>query len=218
MKTWWIIPAIAAAGMAGCTPSYRVNVNTFADPNRPVAQGAAIYVAEDPNAGNPILRRQIAAKIDELLRGYGYDPVTTVDRARYLLTFEAGFSSSQVVDFTPIYRPYGGFYGGFGRYGHGFGGYTTYMPYVDTVYVHWLRMKLYAKDGTALRESNVVWFGEALTGANDPELRRAVDYLLVACMEHFGIDSGEWVRMTIRQSDPRIQGIEGELPERTNRR
>ena len=62
MKTWGIILAIAAACMAGCTPSYRVNVNTFADPNRPVTQGASVYVVEDPNAGNPILRRQIAVE------------------------------------------------------------------------------------------------------------------------------------------------------------
>ncbi len=219
MKTWWIILAVAAAGMAGCTPSYRVNVNAFADPNRPVTQGASVYVVEDPNAGNPILRRQIAAKIDELLQGYGYTPVATVDRANYLLTFDAGFNSSQVVDFTPIYRPYGGFYGGFGGYyGHGFGGYTTYVPYVDTVYAHWLRMKLYTKDGAALHETNVVWFGEALTGANHPELREAVNYLLVACMEHFGLDTEEWVRMTIKQDDPRIRGIAEEQPERTNRR
>jgi len=219
MKTWRMILMIAAAGIAGCTPSYRVHVNAFADPNRPVTRGAAVYVAEDPNAGNPILRKQIAAKIDELLQGYGYDSVATADRANYLLTFEAGFNSSQVVDFSPIYRPFGGFYGAYGgRYGSGFGGYTTYVPYVDTVYVHWLRMKLYTKDGAAFHEANVVWLGEALTGANHPELRRAVDYLLVACMEQFGLDTQEWVTMTIKEDDPRIQGIVEELPQRTSRR
>jgi hypothetical protein len=216
MRTWGIILAAAAACMTGCTPSYRVHVNAFADPNRPVSQGASVYVAEDPNAGNPILRRQIASKIDELLQGYGYNPVATADRANYLLTFEAGFSSSQVVDFTPIYRPFGGFYGGFGR--GGFGGYTTYMPYVDTVYVHWLRMKLYIKDGATLNEANVVWLGEALTGANDPELRQAVNYLLIACMEHFGADTREWVTTTIKKDDPRIQGIAEEPREGASRR
>jgi len=217
MRTWGIILTVAAACTAGCTPSYRVHVNAFADPNRPVSQGASVYVAEDPDASNPILGRQITSKLDELLQGHGYNPVATADRADYLLTFEVGFNSSQVMDYTPIYRPFGGFYyGAFGR--GGFGGYTTYVPYVDTVYVHWLRMKLYTKDENAQNEANVVWLGEALTGADHPELRRAVDYLLVACTEHFGTDTREWVRMTIKEDDPRIQGIAEEPQEEADRR
>jgi len=221
MKTWGMILAIAAAGTTGCTPSYRVHVNAFADPNRPVTQGASVYVAEDPNAGNPILRRQITAKVNELLQGYGYNPVATADRANYALTLQAGFSSSQVVDFAPIYRPFGGYYyGGFGghfHHGYGFGGYT-YVPYVDTLYVHWLRMKLYAKDGGPLRDTDVVWFGEAMTGADNPESRQAINYLLVACMEHLGEDTGKWVTTTIRRDDPRVQGLAGEPPEKAGRR
>jgi len=141
--------------------------------------------------------------------------VGTADHANYLLTFEVGFHSSQVVDFTPMYRPFGGFGSRFSRGGFG---YTTYVPYVDTVYVHWLRMKLYAKDGAALSQANVVWLGEAVAGANDPELRQAVNYLLVGCLEHFGVDTREWVTMTIKRDDPRILGLAEEPPEETNRR
>ena len=82
MKTWGTILVIAAAATAGCTPSYRVHVNTFADPNRPVTQGASIYIAEDPNAGNPILRRQIAAKINELLQAGFSHACEILDRNR----------------------------------------------------------------------------------------------------------------------------------------
>ena len=215
MKTSAMVLTAAAAWMAGCTPSYRVHVNTFADPNRPVPQGTPVYVTEDPNAGNPILRKQIASKIGGLLQSYGHNPTQTADRADYLLTFEVGFHSSQVVDFTPMYRPFGGFGSRFSRGGFG---YTTYVPYVDTVYVHWLRMKLYAKDGAALSQANVVWLGEAVAGANDPELRQAVNYLLVACIEYFGVDTREWVTMPIKRDDPRILGIAEEPPEETNRR
>jgi len=219
MKTWGMILAVAVACLAGCTPSYRVHVNTFADPNRPVPGGASVYVVQDPNAGNPIFGRQIASKINELLQGYGYSPVDTADRANYLLTFEAGFNSSQVVDYTPIYRPFGGFYGGFGgRFHHGGFGYATYVPYVDTVFVHWLRMRLYAKDGTALNRANVVWFGEATTGAGSPELRQAVDYLLIGCMEHFPTDTHKWAAVTLKRDDPRIQGIAEAVPEEPARR
>ena len=219
MKTWGMILTAAIAGLAGCTPGYRVHVNTFADPNRPVTQGASVFVVQDPNAGNPILRRQVASKIDELLQGYGYSPVATADRANYLLTFETGFNSNEVVDFTPIYRPFGGFYGGFGgRFHHGGFGYTTYVPYVDTIFEHWLRMRLYTKHGTALNQANVVWLGEALTGADNPELRQAVNYLLVGCMEHFPVDTHEWIAMTIKRTDPRIQGLAGVTPEESAKR
>ncbi len=219
MKTWGIILTVAVACLAGCTPSYRVHVNTFADPNRPVHQGASVHVVQDPNTGNPILRRQIASKISELLQGYGYAAAATSDRAGYLLTFEVGFNSNEVVEYTPIYRPFGGFYGGFGgRFHHGGFGYTTYVPYVDTVFVHWLRMKLYTKDGTVLNQANVVWLGEAMTGADTPELRQAVNYLLVGCMEHFPVDTGKWVKMTIKRNDPRVQGIAEAVPEEPAKR
>jgi hypothetical protein len=209
----------AAACLAGCTPGYTVHVNTFADPNRAAIQGASVHVVGDPNSRNPILGRQIASKINELLRGYGYNPVDTADRANYVLTFEAGFNSNQVVDYTPMYRPFGGFSAGFGgRFHQGGFGYTTYMPYIDTIYVHWLRMKLYTKDGAALNQANVIWLGEAVTGADNPELRQAVNYLLVGCTEYFGVDTHEWATVTIKKDDPRIQGIAEVAPEQPAKR
>jgi len=219
MKTRGIILMMAAACLAGCTPSYRVHVNTFVDPNRPVTQGASVYVAEDPNSGNPILKKQIASKLNELLQGYGYSTASSPDRATYVLTFEVGFNSNQVVDLAPVYRPFGGLYGGFGsRFGRGgFGGGYAYVPYVDTIFVHWLRMKLYTKDGGTLSQTNVVWLGEALTGADNPELRQAVNYLLVGCMEYFGVDTREWVTVTIKEDDPRVLDIEGAPPEKAAR-
>jgi hypothetical protein len=190
-----------------------VHVDAFAEPNKPVAQGAVIRVVTDPNAGNPILRRQVAAKIGELLRGYGYGTTETREPAKYLLTFEMGLNSDHVVDYTPMYRPFGGFYGW--HYGHmGFGG-STYMPYIDTVYVHWLRIKVLTKDGDTINQANVVWLGEALLGSDSPDLRRAVNYLLVACVDHFGQDTGRWLTETIRADDPRIVGMEGEAAEHT---
>jgi hypothetical protein len=84
-----------------------------------------VYVAEDPDTGNPILRKQIAARIDERLEGCGDNPVETADRA---------------------------------------------------------------------------------------------NYLLVACIEYFGVDTREWVTTTIKRDDPRILGIAEEPPEETNRR
>jgi len=206
MTRWAAVPIVVGASIvAGCTPSYRVHVNTFAEPNHPVNQGAAVYVVPEPNSANPILRRQVEAKVRELLSGHGYRPVDTPDTADYLLTFHMGIHSNEVMGYAPVYRPYGGFYGGY--FGHWGLGYATYLPYYDTIYVHWLRVKLYTKDGGALNEANVVWFGEAQTGTDDPELRQAVNYLLVALMDYFGTDTRRWVAVTLKRNDPRVQGI-----------
>jgi len=216
----WILVA-AAACVAGCTPTYRVHVNTYSELDGPLDRAAPIYIAVDPNSQNPILRRQIASKIRDLLQGNGYNPVEKMEAAAYLLTFELGMDSERVLDYAPIYRPYGGYYGG-GYYGGGFGwglGYTTYMPYVETLYTHWLRMRLYTTGGTSGQpagepvrplDRQTVWVGEAVVGTDSPEFREAVNYLLVGCLEYLGVDTEEWVTEKIKPDDPRILGITAE--------
>jgi hypothetical protein len=205
----WIF--VAAAGcLTGCTPTYRVHVNTYSELEGPLSPPASVYVATDPNSRNPILGRQIAARIRALLAGHGYTPVETIDAAAYLLTFEAGVDSERVMDYATYGGPYGGF--GFGRsYGSRFGlglGYTTYRPYVTTVYTHWLRLRLSeAKPpGPRAQDRRTVWLGEGAVGTDDPDLREAVNYLLVGTMEYFGIDTNQWTTVKIRRNDPRILG------------
>lgn len=193
---------------AGCRLAYRVHVNTFSELATPLSPTASIYVVADSNSPNPILARQIESKITELLRGRGYKPVETADAADYLLTTQIGMDSEKFLDYSPVFRPFGGFY--YGGHFHGWElGYTTYVPYVDTVYRHWLRMKLLAGHTRATQE-NLVWLGEATTGTGDPELREAVNYLLVGCVEYLGVDTREWITMKIRRDDPRILSIAGE--------
>ncbi|MGE5293262.1 MAG: hypothetical protein ACM3VT_00385 [Solirubrobacterales bacterium] len=217
-KSAWMLIALTAS-LAGCTPSYRVHVNTYSELKEGLDRASPIYVAVDPNSQNPILRRQIAMKIRDLLSGDGFNPVDTQDAAAYILTFEVGIDSERVLDYAPVSRPFGGYYGGY--YGHGFGwglGYSTYAPYFDTVYTHWLRMRLYATKNTGpkpdvnepprrLPGRQNVWLGEALIGTESPELRETVNYLLVGCIQYLGADTQEWVTMTIRKDDPRIEGI-----------
>lgn len=219
---WALIATVV--GLAGCAPAYRVRVNTYSELDGPLDQSAKIYIATDPNSQNPILHKQIVSKIRDLLSGDGYSPVETPQAAAYTLTFEMGIDSQRVLDYMPISRPFSGFYGGGGRYGRGFGigwGYSTYVPYVDTVYTHWLRMKLYAmkkdasqnpQDGETARRSDrpTVWLGEAMVATESPEFRETINYLLVGCLQYLGVDTKEWVSITIKQNDPRIQGITAE--------
>jgi len=220
-KLAWVLVA-AAAGLAGCAPSYRVHINTYSELGAPLDQATTIYVAVDPNAQNPILRKQVVSKIRDLLTGDGYRPVDTPRAALYTLTFEMGTNSERVLDYMPIGGPFGS-YGYGGPRGRGFGmgfGYSTYVPYIDTVYTHWLRMKLYSTkdapqkpeggEATTPAERRTVWLGEALLGTESPEFRTAINYLLAGCIQYLGIDTEKWVTLTIQEDDPRIEGISTE--------
>jgi hypothetical protein len=201
---------VAACG-AGCTPTYRVHVNTFSQFDEPLSQGQSIFVAVDPNSRNPILGRQIAAKIGTMLEDLGYRAAKQPEDARYTLTFRAGVDSSEYLSYMPVSRPYGGYYGLYGSGFHrGFGwGYTTYMPFIETVYTHWLEARLYGQSDIIKGKTQPLWIGEALVGMDDPELRQAVNFLLVGLMEYFGTDTGRWVTTKLEKDDPRVLAVTG---------
>jgi len=197
----------ATACVAGCTPVYTVHVNTFSELKEPLSQTAPIYVSIDPNSRNPILASTIASKIRTLLEEHGFTAAEKPEGAGYRLTFRAGIDSTRGVDYMPVYRPYGGFYGFYGGGYRGLGyGYTTYMPYIETVYAHWMEMRLFqdAKDRT-----RPVWIGEAVVGRSDAELRESVNYLLVALMDYFAADTERWATVRLKENDPRVEGLAG---------
>ena len=198
---------VVAACVAGCTPSYTVHVNAFSELKEPLSQTTPIYVSPDPNSRNPILADAIAAKIRALLQEHGYTTAEKTEGAGYVLTFRAGIDTTRVMDYSPVARPYGGFYGFYGHGFRGFGyGYTTYAPYIETVYTHWMEMRLF-QGPSAKDKARPVWIGEAVVGRSDAELRESVNYLVVGLVEHFGADTRRWVHLRLKRNDPRLEGI-----------
>ena len=188
---------------AGCTTTYTVRVNGFSEIDEPIKDKASIYVTVDPNSQNPIFDNQIKAKIEMLLKSHGYIPVPDVERADYRLAFRAGLDSQRVTGYTPLHRPFMGFHNRF-RGDYNFG-YTTYVPYSETIYDQWLIMKVFSAGRTAASEAGqVVWIGEAMTGTGDADLRHVVNYLLVAGFEYFGADTKRQMTLTISPEDPGI--------------
>lgn len=212
-----VLILLAALGAAGCTPTYRVHVNTFSQLKQPLGQGASLYVAVDPNSRNPILAARIDGKIRSLLQERGFDIAEKAAGAEYTVTFRAGINATSYLDYYPVSRPFGGYYGGFygGYYGgfyRGFGfGYTSYVPYIETVYAHWIEMRLYGPGNAGKARGQPVWIGEAVVGMDEPELRRAINYLLVGLMDYFEEDTERWVTVTLKDKDPRILALE-EIP------
>jgi hypothetical protein len=204
MIRWNLTLVLLGVACVGCARSYRVHVNGYSEPGRQVASGTSIYVATDPNSQNPILERRIKTKLTALLQGYGYVPRAERAAARYWLDFQVGTNSETVVGYTPVYGYYGGYRGGHYR-GYGIG-YTTYLPYSDTRYNQWLAMRLHASDSPD--SNDVTWVGEAVMSTSQVELREAVDFLLVGCVEFLGVDTGESVTLTIRKDDPRVLSLD----------
>ncbi len=199
---------IVAACSAGCTPTYTVHVNTFSEIKDPLSRTTPIYVSVDPNSRNPILADVIAAKTRALLQEHGYTPAEKAEGAGYVLTFRAGIDSTRVMDYMPVARPFGGFYGAYGGGFHHFGyGYSTYVPYIETVYAHWMEMRLFTQGPSVKGRTRPVWIGEAVVGRSDAELRASVNYLLIGLFEYFGADTERWVSLRLKENDPRIEGL-----------
>jgi hypothetical protein len=204
MTRWISTLVLLGVGCTGCTSAHRVHVNGYSEPGRQVSSGASIYIATDPNSQNPIFERQIKTKLASLLQGYGYVPRAERRDAEYWLDFQLGTDSEKVVGYTPVHGYYGGYLGGHYR-GYGLG-YTTYVPYADTRYDQWLVMRLHASHPPD--SDQVIWVGEAVISTSRVELREAVDFLLVGCVEFLGVDTGERVTLTIRKNDPRVLSLD----------
>jgi len=188
---------------AGCTSTFTVHVNGFSEFDEPISDKASIYVAMDPNSQNPIFDKEIKAKIEMLLKSHGYVPAPDVEQADYRLAFHVGLDSHRVTGYTPLYRPFMGFH--YRYWGDYHFGYTRYVPYFETFYDQWLVMKVFATGRDDDSEAGkVVWIGEAVTDTSVADLRRVVDYLLVAGFEYFGVDTKRQVNLTISPDDPRI--------------
>jgi hypothetical protein len=186
----------------GCTPTYRVYFNGYSESSGPLAKDAPIAVVTDPNARNPVLNSQIAVKIERLLKNEGYR-VVPLDQAQYRVNFHLGMRTGEVIG----YMPYQEFYWGGHRW-HGGYGFGYMAPYVDTYFDQRLSMRLTQATPGEPNEGKVVWVGEAMTQTEETDLRRAADYLLVACIQEFGLDTHGQQVIVIREDDPRIQDIQ----------
>jgi len=203
MKKLCLVLLSMSIWAGGCTTSYMVHVNGFSELDQPIKEKASIYVAVDPNSRNPIFDNEIKTKIEMLLKEHGYDSASDVEHSDYRLTYKVGLDSRRVSGYTPIYRPYFGFYDGY--WGDYHFGYYGYIPYIDTYYDQWLVIKVFAGEhDTIPRTEKVIWIGEAMIDLDTADLRQVVNYLLVAGFEYFGKDTGKQMVLKIPPDDPRI--------------
>lgn len=196
----------------GCMASYSVGVNGYSSTGRSldIPDGSSISVIAERDVPNPILQKEVGAKIRHLLAEQGY--TSDANQPDYYLLFNYGIDKGQsVTDFIPLHYPsyyderwwwdYG--------YGYGYGyGYETYIPYSSVVYARWLVLKLI--EGQAYSKSKnaePLWICEVGSSGSSSDLRDVINYLLVAAFGHFGRDTGRQIVEVIYKSDERIRGL-----------
>lgn len=210
-RPYWVAVLLgsALASLMGCATTLPVLVNGYTDPAQAVAipPGARFCVAENPQAQNPLLEREIKAKLERLLsrKGFSMVPCEEADFVM-LFTYGTGPGASRT-----IISPEWSIGMGAGRYWHG--GYVFFWPNFATystaaVYERWVLLNVVAgRDYREKKTSRPLWVGETRSSGTTADLRQAVDPLLVAALEKLGINTGKAVTLELREDDPRLRDL-----------
>lgn len=202
--------------LQGCASSYVVKVNGFLDTAKPmkIGPGATINVVEDKEAKNSLLDKEVAEKLENILKLKGY-AMSQIDRPSYYILYGYGIGHEKTVTRTmPVYQP-----GGTatvtktGPAGTSYStiqlpGSTTYVPYTTAVTDKWLSLKII--DGKDYRDSGKtkdIWIGEASVTGETSDLRNMLNYLIVGIFNHFGENTGKELFVIIREDDPMIKKL-----------
>lgn len=207
---------VLAVFLSGCAAYYNVRVNGYLDKaliQPAIKPGASFYVLENKAPKNPFLEFEIKSKIEKALRekGYRLEPENKADfYLSYMYAISSGKHASEIM---PVYYP--GDTGTIQTYDSGgkttssivtFPGYTAYVPHKMIVYTSSVSLK--AIDANLFRNNKqeiTVWIGEALSTCQNSDLRDMINFLLVACFEHFGENTFRGVVSHIYENDPRVK-------------
>lgn len=194
----------------GCAATYQIMVNGYTDPAAQVrfAPGARFCVVDNQKAANPLLEKEIRAKIQRMLTLSGFS-LAPSEQAEYLLLFTYGIGpgASSVM----VAPEWGVGFGGGGRYwGGGYAffwpGFTTYST--AAVYDRWLLLNVVsAREYREGGQARPLWVGESRSSGTSADLREAVDALLVAAFQQFGRNTGKAVTAELHADDSRLQQL-----------
>ncbi|MFN3864588.1 MAG: DUF4136 domain-containing protein [Erythrobacter sp.] len=206
------LPLALAAGLGACTaPAFKADVSRFAVP-LPAPQGQSfVVVPDDPRLAGGLefatYANAVAAEMTEL----GYTRAASPEKAELLVRFDYRVDNGRervrtdpngFGAFGPAWGPWGGWYGGFGRWGYGFNDPFFGGPNVRsyTVYTSAIDLKIdRSADGQRLFEGKA----EAVSRTN--RLPRLVPHLVDAIFTDFPGNSGETVRITIRDDEKTVR-------------
>lgn len=200
------LPLALAVGLSACATPFKADVSRFAVP-LPAPQGQTFaVVAEDPKLAGGLEFATYADAVAAELTQLGYGRAASPESADMLVRFDYRVDNGRervrtdfngAAGFGPWGR-WGGWGGGFGAWGFGFNDPFFGGPDVRsyTVYTSGVEVKIDRRvDGQRLFEGRA----EAVSRSN--RLPRLVPNLVDALFTDFPGNSGETVRITIRDDN-----------------
>lgn len=204
------LPVALALGLSACATPFKADVSRFAVP-LPAPQGQTFaVVAEDPKLAGGLefatYANAVAAELSEL----GYARAASPETADMLVRFDYRVDGGRErvrtdfngAGFGPGWGRWGGWGGGFGAWGFGFNDPFFGGPDVRsyTVYTSGVDVKIDRRaDGQRLFEGKA----EAVSRSN--RLPRLVPNLVDAIFTDFPGNSGETLRITIRDDEKTVR-------------
>ncbi len=203
-----------AAGLAACAPSFKADVSRF-QAQLPAPQGQTFaVVAEDAELQGGLEFSLYADYVAAEMAEVGYTRAASPETADLLVRFDYGVDNGRervrtTGGFGPGYGafgPWGGF-GGFGfRRAYAFGFYDPWLaaPQVRsyTVYTSDVQMKI---DNAATGER--LFEGEAQAASRSNRLQQLVPNLVDALFTDFPGNSGEVVRITVKEDGNEVKPL-----------
>ncbi|MEE4288091.1 MAG: DUF4136 domain-containing protein [Erythrobacter sp.] len=202
----------AALGLAACATPFKADVSRFSAP-LPAPQGQTFAVVpEDPALAGGLEFALYADAVGRELAQLGYSRAATPEAADMLVRFDYGVDNGRerirtrpgvggVGGFGP-WGPWGGWRGGFGGWGYGFNDPFFGGPDVRsyTIYTGEIDLKIdNAKTGERLFE------GRAESVSRSNRLQTIVPNLVDALFTDFPGNSGETLRITIREDEKTVR-------------
>ena len=209
------LAASLALGLAACAaPSFKADVSRF-QTQLPAPQGQSFaVVAEDPALAGGLEFAQYANLVSAQMAKLGYVEAASPESANLLVRFDYGVDNGRERVRTTNagfggYGPWGrwGRFGGFGyRRSFAFGFYDPWLAAPDvrsfTVYTSDIDLKI---DNSATGER--LFEGQAQAASRSNRLQALVPNLVDALFTDFPGNSGETLRITIREDGKSIKPV-----------
>ncbi|MEE4200829.1 MAG: DUF4136 domain-containing protein [Erythrobacter sp.] len=206
-----------ALGLAACAPSFKADVSRFTT-TLPAPQGQSFaVVADDPELAGGLEFSLYADRVAAEMAQLGYRQAATPQDADLLVRFDYDVDNGRErIRTTPGVGGFGAFgpwgpWGGFGGFGFrrnfAFGFYDPWLAGPDvrsyTVYTSGIDMKI---DDTATGER--LFEGQAQAVSRTNRLQSLVPNLVDALFTDFPGNSGETLRITIREDEKSVKAVD----------
>lgn len=209
---------------------FHVNVDSISS-GELLSGSKCIILPIDPNSVSQLQFKEYSQYIKRALEKKGYRIADSMDEARLVIFLKYGISEPEENIYsysTPVWGQTGvsssystGTIHSFGGGMSSYSGTTTYMPeYGITGYQSHIRTEIsYTRyvllDAYDLEEYKntqkevQLWRTVAISTGSSVDLRRVFPVMLAASMEYIGENTGKQIKITLYESDKRIQEIKG---------